>query len=210
MLTSNLDKLFTIKKAIYTRRAGNHQSIFYAVMSLSLHRNSNTCRHTLALACNDLVSSPELLWSLTVRQRLSSVLSMFTFPCLHSRIYKYKSINTKLGPNVYDHKISDEFQYGSNRTRTVRVVCPWIRKYAIFDFVYTLASANIDQSVPNLATIFMPIRSQMSMIMGQIDQNIQSYMPLNLKKLLNMTSFTLFHLKILTNQHQTWSNCMWL
>ena len=28
-----------------------------------------------------------------------------------------------------------------------------IRKFAIFDFVYTPASANIDQSVPNLATI---------------------------------------------------------
>ena len=28
-------------------------------------------------------------------------------------------INTKLGENVYDHKISDEFDYGSNRTRTV-------------------------------------------------------------------------------------------
>ena len=34
--------------------------------------------------------------------------------------------------------------------------------------VYTLASANIDQSVPNLATIYMPIKSRMSSIMGQI------------------------------------------
>ena len=33
----------------------------------------------------------------------------------------------------------------------------------------TLASADIDQSVPNLATIYMPIRSQMSLIMGQIE-----------------------------------------
>ena len=41
--------------------------------------------------------------------------------------------------------------------------------FFIFDFVYTLASANIDQSVPNLATIYMPIRSQMSLIMGQIE-----------------------------------------
>ena len=37
------------------------------------------------------------------------------------------------------------------------------------DFVYTLASANIDQSVPNLALIYMPIRSHMSLIMGQIE-----------------------------------------
>ena len=31
--------------------------------------------------------------------------------------------------------------------------------FSIFDFVYTLESANIDQSVPNLATIYMPIKS---------------------------------------------------
>ena len=129
--------------------------------------------------------------------------------CLHSIIYKYWPISTKLGQNVCDQKISDEFDYGSNRTRSVQVICPLIRKFAIFDFVYTLASANIDQSVPNLATIFMPIRSQMSLIMGQIEQNIQSYLPLNLEKLLNMTLFTLYHLQILTNQHQTWSKCMW-
>ena len=41
--------------------------------------------------------------------------------------------------------------------------------FAIFDFVNTLASANMDQSVPNLATIYMPIRSRMSLIMGQIE-----------------------------------------
>ena len=33
----------------------------------------------------------------------------------------------------------------------------------------TLAPANIDQSVPNLATRYMPIRSRMSLIMGQIE-----------------------------------------
>ena len=40
---------------------------------------------------------------------------------------------------------------------------------AIFNFVYTLASANIDQPVPNLATIYMPIKSQMCSILGQIE-----------------------------------------
>ena len=38
-----------------------------------------------------------------------------------------------------------------------------------FTFIYTLASANTNQSVPNLATIYMPKRSHMSMIMGQIE-----------------------------------------
>ena len=41
--------------------------------------------------------------------------------------------------------------------------------FSTFDFLYTLASANIDQSVPNLATIFMPIKSRMSSILGQIE-----------------------------------------
>ena len=44
-----------------------------------------------------------------------------------------------------------------------------LKKVAIFEFVYTLASANIDQSVPNLATIYMPIKSRMSSIMRQIE-----------------------------------------
>ena len=35
-------------------------------------------------------------------------------------------------------------------------------------FVYTIASANIDQSVPNLATIYLPIRSRISSIIEQI------------------------------------------
>ena len=54
----------------------------------------------------------------------SVVCHPFTFSCLHSSIYKYQPISTKLGQNIYDHKISDEFDYGSNRTKTSRVICP--------------------------------------------------------------------------------------
>ena len=66
-----------------------------------------------------------------------------------------------------------------------------IRKFAIFNITYTLASANFDQSVPNLATIYMPIRSRMSSIMGQIGEKHRSNLPLSSKKLLNLTLFTL-------------------
>ena len=38
---------------------------------------------------------------------------------LHSSIYKYGPISTKLGENIYDHKISDECDYRCNQTRTV-------------------------------------------------------------------------------------------
>ena len=41
--------------------------------------------------------------------------------------------------------------------------------YLTLFIVYTLASANIDQSVPNLATMCILIRSRMSSIMGQIE-----------------------------------------
>ena len=58
-----------------------------------------------------------------------------------------------------------------------------ILKFAISDFVYTLASANIDQSVPNLATINMPIRSQMSLIMGQIEPKHQELFALEFGKI---------------------------
>ena len=41
-------------------------------------------------------------------------------------------------------------------------------KIAEADFVYTLASTNIDQSAPNLVKMYMTIRSQMSSIMDLI------------------------------------------
>ena len=49
-------------------------------------------------------------------------------------------------------------------------------KIAAFDFVYSLASTNINQSAPNLVTMYMNIRSQMSLIMGQVilDQSVLS------------------------------------
>ena len=43
-------------------------------------------------------------------------------------------------------------------------------KIADSDFVYTLASTNVDQLVPNMVTIYMTMRSWMSLIMGQIQQ----------------------------------------
>ena len=49
-------------------------------------------------------------------------------------------------------------------------------KIAAFDFVYSLASTNINQSKSNLVTMYMSIRSQMRLIMGQVipDQSVLS------------------------------------
>ena len=43
-------------------------------------------------------------------------------------------------------------------------------KNADYDLVYTLASTNVDQLVPNMVTIYMTLRSWMSSILGQIGQ----------------------------------------
>ena len=44
-------------------------------------------------------------------------------------------------------------------------------KIAAFDFVYSLTSTNINQTAPNLVTMNMSIRSQMSLIRGQVIQD---------------------------------------
>ena len=42
--------------------------------------------------------------------------------CLQSSIYKYQPVGTRHSQNIYDHKISDEFDFGSNWTSGV--ICP--------------------------------------------------------------------------------------
>ena len=93
-------------------------------------------------------------------------------------------------------------------------------KIADTDFVYTLASPNMNQSAPNLVKMYVTIRSRMSSIMDLIGEelselfaleftkiaesdfvlvqlwvksncNIWSYLPLNKEKLFNLTLVTL-------------------
>ena len=74
-------------------------------------------------------------------------------------------------------------------------------QFAIFNFVYTLASANIDQSVPNLATIYIPIKSRTSSIMGQIKSEHPELFALEFGKIAESDFYTLASTNI--NQHQT-------
>ena len=69
---------------------------------------------------------------------------------------------------IQGHKILCEFDYGYNRTRTTGVICPFILKIAIFHFVYTVASTNINQLVPKLVKIRMNLRSCMILIKGVV------------------------------------------
>ena len=74
-------------------------------------------------------------------------------------------------------------------------------KIAESDFVYTLASTNIDQSTPNLVKMYVTIRSQTNLIMDLIGPELFKLSALELENLPYLTLFTLCHLQILTNQH---------
>ena len=64
-------------------------------------------------------------------------------------------------------------------------------KIAESDFVYTLASTNIDQSTPNLVKMFVSIRSQMSSIMDLIRPELFELSALEIENLPYLTLFTL-------------------
>ena len=64
-------------------------------------------------------------------------------------------------------------------------------KIAESDFVYTLASTNIDQSVPNLDKMYMTIRSRMSSIMDLIRPELSELSALEFENLPYLTLFTL-------------------
>ena len=65
-------------------------------------------------------------------------------------------------------------------------------KIAAFNFVYSLASTNINQSAPDLVTMYMSIRFQMRLIMGQVipDQSVLS--ALEIEKLNNSSLFGIY------------------
>ena len=64
-------------------------------------------------------------------------------------------------------------------------------KIAESDFVYTLASTNIDQSTPNLVKMYVIIRSQISSIVDLIRQELIELSALEFENLPYLTLFTL-------------------
>ena len=57
-----------------------------------------------------------------------------------------------------------------------------LRKIAEFDFVYTLASTNINQSAPSLVKMYMTIKSWMSLILDLIGSELSELSVLELGK----------------------------
>ena len=70
-------------------------------------------------------------------------------------------------------------------------------KIAESDFVYTLASTNINQSAPNLVKMYVTIKISDEFDYGfNRTRNVLSYLQLNLQNLLNLTLFIPKHLQM--------------
>ena len=77
----------------------------------------------------------------------------------------------------------DEFDYRTNRTRTSEFLALQFGKITESDFVYTLASTNINQSAPNLVKMYVTIRSWMSLIMDLIELELSELFALEIAKI---------------------------
>ena len=64
-------------------------------------------------------------------------------------------------------------------------------KIAESDFVYTLASTNIDQSTPNLAKMYVTIRLQINLIIDQIGPELSELSAPEFENFPYLTLFTL-------------------
>ena len=93
---------------------------------------------------------------------------------------------------------------GQIKSEHLKLFALELGKFAESDFVYTIASTNIDQSTPNLVKMYMTIRLRMSLIMDLIGPELYELSALEFENLPYLTLFTLYHLQILTNQYQTW------
>ena len=69
-------------------------------------------------------------------------------------------------------------------------------KTAESNFVYTVASTNMNQSAPNLVKMYVTIRSRMRLIMDLIRPELSELFALELEKLLNLSLFTPKHLQM--------------
>ena len=105
-------------------------------------------------------------------------INRYIWLCLHSIIYKYRPVSTKHGQNIYVtvQQYLNEFDHGSNWTRTTGVICSWIGKYCCIRLCLLSNIYKYKPMAPILVTMNMSIRSQMSLIMSQVipDQSVLS------------------------------------
>ena len=70
-------------------------------------------------------------------------------------ICKYRPVSTKLRQNMYVQQNLNEFNHDPIGPEQLELFALELGKIATFDFVYSLASTNINQSAPNLVTMNM-------------------------------------------------------
>ena len=80
---------------------------------------------------------------------------------------------------------------GQNEAKHLELFALEFGKIAESDFIYTLASTNIDQSALHLVKMYMTIRSRMSLIMDLIRPELFELSALVLENLPYLTLFTL-------------------
>ena len=82
-------------------------------------------------------------------RRLFFVVAHFTLFTL------YHPVSTKFWKNIYVQQNLNEFDYGPIGLEELELFALELGKIAAFDFVYSLASTNTNQSAPNLVTMNM-------------------------------------------------------
>ena len=78
---------------------------------------------------------------------------------------------------------------GQTKSEHPELYVPEFGKIAESDFVFTLASTNIEQSSPNLVKIYVTIRSQMSSIMDLIGPELSELSALEIENFPYLTMF---------------------
>ena len=103
-------------------------------------------------------------------------------------VYSLSSTNiNQSAPNFVNMYVSIRSQMSSSmdlvRPELSELFALEFAKIAEYYFVYTLAPTNVDQLAPNMVTIYMTLRSMISLIIGQIPSaNIDHTAP-NLSKI---------------------------
>ena len=119
-----------------------------------------------------------------IRSRMSSIMGKIElehpelFALEFEKIAETDFVYTVASPNINQSAPNLYLTIRSRMSSTIDFVGPKLSelfalefaKIARSDFVYTLASTNVVQCVPNMVTIYRTMRSLMSSIMGQIRQ----------------------------------------
>ena len=82
---------------------------------------------------------------------------IFDFVYTKSIICKYRPVSTKLGQNIYAQQNLNDSIMGLIGPEQLELFALELGKIVTLDFVYSLASTNINQSAPNLITMNMSI-----------------------------------------------------